>query len=100
MFERLDARLLLAQERGIDAEARSALLSGLGNLSITTRAGDVDVVQRLPGVPAYSHLAAESRDADLFDVAFRVCSRAHLIAMKSASGRPVDLADLELLEGE
>ena len=46
----LDARLSADQRRGMDAELRHALYAGR-NLTLTTRIGDLDIVQRLPGVP-------------------------------------------------
>jgi hypothetical protein len=64
---------------------------------VTTQAGDLDIVQRLPGVPGYDELLADSWEASLFNVRFRVCSRAHLIGMKRARGEAVDLADIERL---
>lgn len=93
----LDAHLLLNPERGIDEEIKDALLAGR-NLTVTTSRGDLDVVQRLPGVPAFASLLAESVEVELFDVSFRVCSRAHLVAMKRARGAAIDIADLEWLE--
>jgi len=58
----------------------------------------LDIVQRLPGVPPDAELEADSWEADLGGAQFRVCSRAHLIAMKRARGAAIDLADLEHLE--
>jgi hypothetical protein len=92
----LDARLLRDPGRGIDAEIRAALRQGR-NLTVTTGLGDLDVVQRLPGVPAYSELAADAWEAQLGGVRFAVCSLAHLIAMKEARGEAIDHADLERL---
>src|SRR4051794_40829626 len=92
----LDARLLRDPGRGIDAGIRSALRQGR-NLTVTTPLGDVDVVQRLPGVPPYRELAADSWRAELDGVAFAVCSLEHLIAMKEARGAAIDHADLERL---
>lgn len=97
VLEELDAHLLLSPERGIDDAAKAALLEG-HNLTVTTAQGDLDVVQRLAGVPAYTALLADSIDVDLFDVSFRVCSREHLVAMKRARSAAIDLADLERLE--
>jgi hypothetical protein len=97
VLEDLDAHLLLDPGREIDNDVRSALLSGR-NLTVTTSRGDLDIVQRLPDVPTFAALADEAVEAELFDVAFRVCSRAHLIAMKRARGAAIDLADLEHLE--
>jgi len=92
----LEARLLRNPERSIDADVRAALHRGR-NLTVTTRLGDLDVVQRLPGVPAFDALDADAWDATILDVPFRVCSREHLIAMKRARGSPVDQADLARL---
>jgi hypothetical protein len=94
---RIDARLLRDPEREIDSEIRSELYRGR-NLTVTTSIADLDIVQRLPGVPLYSELASESWTAELGGVQFRVCSRAHLIAMKRARGAAIDLADLERLD--
>lgn len=92
----LDARLLRSPDRGIDASVRTALARGR-NLTVTTSQGDLDVVQRLPGVPSFADLWADSFEASLFGVHFRVCSRKHLVAMKQARGEAIDRADLERL---
>jgi hypothetical protein len=92
----LDARLLRNPDRRIDVDVRGALHRGR-NLTVTTRLGDLDVVQRLPGVPPFATLDAEAWDATVLGVRFRVCSRAHLIAMKRARGTPLDQADLARL---
>jgi hypothetical protein len=92
----LDARLLANPKRGIDPEVRRALARGR-NVTVTTSLGELDVVQRLPGVPSFADLDAQAWDAALFGVRFRVCSRDHLIAMKEARGESLDLADLERL---
>jgi hypothetical protein len=67
------------------------------NLTVTTSRGDLDVVQRLPGVPSFAELDAAAWDASILGVSFRVCSRGHLIAMKRARGSALDRADLERL---
>lgn len=68
------------------------------DLAVTTRLGDLDVVQSLPGVPRYSELSAEAMQVELHDVQFLVCSRPHLISMKRQRGSALDQADLERLE--
>lgn len=97
VLEELEGRLLLNPERSIDDAVRAAVSAGK-NLTVTTALGDLDVVQRLPGVPTYEELAEDAMVVELFGVPFRVCSRAHLIAMKRARGSAADLADLERLE--
>jgi hypothetical protein len=97
MLVRIDARLLRDPDRRIDPEIRRELSRGR-NLTVTTSVADLDIVQRLPGVPSYAELEADSWEAELGGAQFQVCSRAHLIAMKRARGATVDLADLERLE--
>jgi len=96
----LDARLVLDPDRGIDAEIRAALYRGR-NLTVTTSRGDLDVVQRLPGVPSFAALDADSWEASILGVPFRVCSRAHLVDMKRARGSALDHEDAaRLLESD
>jgi hypothetical protein len=78
---------------------RAALFRG-ANLTVTTRAGDLDVVQRLPGVPSFVELDGDAWEASVFGVRFGVCSRDHLLAMKRARGGAVDLADIERLTAD
>jgi hypothetical protein len=96
VLEGLEARLLRNPERGIDADVRAALSQGR-NLTVTTRLGELDVVQRLPGVPSFEDLDTDAWETGLFDVRFRVCSLAHLVAMKRARGGAIDIADVERL---
>jgi hypothetical protein len=95
----LDARLASSPERGIDPEIRSSLYRGR-NLTVTTRLGDLDIVQRMPGIPAWEELAGNAETTTLDDVPLRVCSRAHLIAMKRARASLQDQADIEALEND
>jgi predicted nucleotidyltransferase len=96
LLDRLEARLVLNPARGIDARVRELVHQGR-NLTVTTKLGDLDVVQSLPGVPAYEELATDAVVVELHDVRFRVASREHLIAMKRARGSALDQADLERL---
>lgn len=96
MLVALDGRLTLNLSREIGDVERRALVHGR-NLSVTTRLGDLDVIQRLPGVPAYSALAADAIRIGMDDFEVAVCSREHLMAMKRARGAPIDIADLERL---
>jgi hypothetical protein len=92
----LDARLSADRQRGIDPELRQALYAGR-NLTLTTRLGDLDIVQRLPGVPPWSALIADAERTTLGEVPLAVCSRSHLIAMKQARGSLQDQADVAAL---
>jgi hypothetical protein len=82
----LDARLAANPDRGIDPEIRRSLYQGR-NLTVTTRLGDLDIVQRMPGIPAWDELARDAETTTLADQPVRVSSRTHLIAMKRA-GEP------------
>lgn len=92
----LDGRLTLSPERGIGDVERRALHQGR-NLSVSTAHGDLDVIQRLPGVPSYDALRADAIRVELDDLELTVCSREHLMTMKRARGAPIDIADLERL---
>lgn len=92
----LDSRLTLDPEREIGDVERRALHQGR-NLSVSTRHGDLDLIQRLPGVPGYEVLRADAIRVEIDDVALIVCSREHLVSMKRARGAPIDIADLERL---
>jgi len=94
---RQGARLTLAPERTPGLAERRALYRGR-NLSVSTQLGDIDIVQRLPGVPAYEELSARAITVAPFGLVVKVASRKDLIAMKRASGRTIELADLEHLE--
>ena len=96
MLVALDARLSADRQRGIDPELRQALYAGR-NLTLTTRLGDLDVVQRLPGVPPWSALIADAEQTTLGEVPLAVCSRSHLITMKQTRGSLQDQADLAAL---
>ena len=93
----LDARLASDPGRGIDPEVRRSLYQGR-NLTVTTRLGDLDVLQRLPGVPAWNELATDAEETSLADQPVSVSSRAHLIERKRARASLQDQADLKALE--
>ncbi len=92
----LDGHLASDVTTPIGNEHRAALYRGR-NLSVATTLGDLDIVQRLPGVPPYDELARDARSMRLAGAALDVCSLDHLRAMKAARGSAQDLADLERL---
>jgi hypothetical protein len=76
----------------------AALLRGGERALIATQLGDLDVVQGLDGVLAYTGLRQRAIDVEIGDVAIPICSLDDLRAMKRAAGRPRDLVDLEDLD--
>jgi hypothetical protein len=95
----IDGRLATDLSRSIDPELRQALYQGR-NLSLTTAFGDLDVVQRLPGIPGWQILIADAEETSLGGEPLLVTSRQHLIAMKRARNSLQDQADLEALEAD
>lgn len=65
------------------------------SISLVTRFGQLDAVQRLPSVLPYSTLASDAVDTSLLGVEVRVCSLEALRDMKRRAGRPQDIADLD-----
>ena len=68
-----------------------------GNFRLELALGILDVMQSVSGIDdehAYAMLAADAIDAQVERVPVRICSLAHLRAMKRAAGRPQDLQDL------
>lgn len=84
---------LLGSERSI-----AALLRGGERALIATQLGDLDVVQGLDGVLAYTELRQRAIDVEVRDIAIPICSLEDLRSMKRAAGRPRDLVDLEDLD--
>jgi len=71
-----------------------------GNFRLDTRLGILDLMQWIPGIDAdhaYPVLAAEATSVNVFGAEIRICSLAHLRAMKRAADRPQDRLDLEQL---
>jgi predicted nucleotidyltransferase len=84
---------LLGSERSI-----AALLHSGERALISTRLGDLDVVQGLEGVLPYEVLRERAIDVEIAGVTIAVCALEHLRSMKHAAGRPRDLVDLDDLD--
>jgi len=69
-------------------------LEGGGTLSFDTDAGGVDVHHDPPGAAAFAALRERAMVLEIGGVAVVVAGRDDLIAMKRASGRPVDRGDV------
>lgn len=88
-----------AREAFVSSRFGIADLLGKGErVEIQTQLGPLDIVQGMPGVPAYSVLQQHAEEVTVLGAEIRVCSLEDLRAMKRAAGRTRDLADLEDLE--
>ena len=93
----LDATLPLAGGRPFTPATDVAPLSQGRSMTLDTRYGGLDLVQRVPGVPGYPELERDAVRSDLLGVPVRVCSLEHLRRMKEARKGTQDVADLERL---
>ncbi len=69
-------------------------LDGSGTLRLDTDAGGVDVHREPPGAAPYPALRARAMVIEVAGVPVVVAGRDDLIAMKRASGRPIDRGDV------
>ena len=77
------------------ADART--LRGMRMLTLSTREGDIDLLADPPGSPGYALLRDKATGIDLNGDTVLIASIDDLIAMKRATGRPQDIADVESL---
>lgn len=102
---RLRAALAALGARPVGASSTAPIeLPASGVLVLDTDAGGVDVHIDPPGAAAYPELRSRALELDLdleLERPVIVAGRDDLIAMKRASGRPIDRGDiLALTEGE
>jgi hypothetical protein len=93
----LGGTLPVAEGRPFSMARDSAHLTRGRNLTVETRHGSLDIVQRLAGVPSFSELSRDAVESDLLGVPVAICSLRHLRSMKEARGGTQDAADLERL---
>ena len=67
-------------------------------MTLTTREGDLDVLDRVAGVGGYEKALEQSVEFEAFDVRFPTLDLPALIRAKRAAGRPKDQAQLPELE--
>jgi hypothetical protein len=96
LADALDA--LGAREAGhgarLDADALLARLAAATIVTLDTDAGGVDVHLSPLGAPPYPDLAARALVIDVVGITVSIAGRDDLVAMKRASGRPVDRGDV------
>lgn len=67
-------------------------------LTLTTKEGDIDVLDQIAGVGPYSRVREHSEKISALGVSFRVLDLPSLIKAKRAAGRPRDFDHLPELE--
>lgn len=88
--------------RGVEAglpfvlDARALEISHV--LTLTTRLGDLDVMDSVAGVGEFPDVLANSVAIEAGGVRFRVLDLSALLAAKRAAGRPKDLAQIPDIE--
>ncbi len=85
-------------ERGLPFFMDVRQLRTTPTLTLTTREGFVDVLDRVEGVGSYSAALKQSVEFEGFGIRFRALSLSALIAAKRATGRQKDAEQLPELE--
>jgi hypothetical protein len=91
----LQARILNPGSKHLKIDARMLPRATLWQLS--TLDGDIDILHEAPGEAPYPQLRSRALPIALGDLTIPIASRDDLIAMKRASARPTDLADIAAL---
>lgn len=93
---------LSARLKGVDEDVPfvpdALTLRPVELLTLVTSLGELDVLSRPPGAPAYAELRRNADRYDLGGFNVSVASIDDLVAMKRAAGRAKDLLDVEELE--
>jgi len=93
----LDARLRGAED-DVPFTPDARTLRNTEMLTLTTHAGDLDLLADPPGSPGYPALRRHADIVDIDGESVRIASLEDLIEMKRAAGRPQDAIDIESLE--
>ena len=93
----LNTVLKLNPERKFGPRERWGMHKG-SNATVITALGQVDLVQRLPGLPEWPELVADAEWYELEGNDVRVMNRSTLIALKRRRSSPQDLVDIETIE--
>jgi predicted nucleotidyltransferase len=100
-FERLTAALVALDahpaELGPAAPTPTAEQLRIASIvpPLSTRHGDLHILNDVPGATAYAGMRARALTTDLDGIALRIVGVDDLIRMKRASGRPSDIEDIE-----
>ena len=93
----IDAVLKLNPQRQFGPRERWGLHKG-SNATVLTSLGQIDVVQRLPGLPEWPTLVAEAEVYEVEGQTIRVMNRSTWAELKRRRGSPQDLADIDAIE--
>lgn len=96
-LDRLRAALAELRARPVGAlgpTTEQPTLSEEGVVELDTDSGGIDVHMHPPGASPYADLRSRSLKLDLGGLQVAVAGRDDLIAMKRASGRPIDRGDI------
>lgn len=93
----LNATLKLNPARPFGPRERWGLHKG-SNATVLTSLGQIDVVQRLPGLPAWPQLIDEAELYEIEGMRVAVLNRQTLIDLKRRRGSNLDLADIDAIE--
>lgn len=64
---------------------------------LTTRHGELHILNEVPGANSYAEMRARALTTDLDEITMRIVSVDDLIRMKQAAGRPSDIEDIEAM---
>jgi hypothetical protein len=92
-----DARLALNPDRTFGDREAASLRRG-SNATLLLDLGQLDIVQRLPGLASWDQLSAAAETYDFEDIKLRTIDRETLVRRKRARGTPQDLADVAAIE--
>ncbi|OAI39309.1 hypothetical protein AYO39_00495 [Actinobacteria bacterium SCGC AG-212-D09] len=93
----VDAVLKLNPQRRFGPRERWGMHKG-SNATVLSKLGQIDIVQKLPGLPDWAVLVAQAEVYELDGQRIRVMNRATLIELKRRRRSGQDLADIEAIE--
>ena len=92
-----DAHLALNPDRAFGPDEAASVRRG-ANATLILDLGQLDIVQRLPGLAPWDHLTATAEEYDIEGLRLRTVDRQTLLRRKRARGTPQDLADVAAIE--
>jgi hypothetical protein len=93
----LEATLKLNRARHFGPRERWGLHKG-STATVLTPLGQIDIVQRLPGLPEWPRLIEEAELYEIEGMRVPVLNRQTLIDLKRRRGSNLDLADIDAIE--